>query len=149
MSVLLILFHSSVSFSQPYIATKATIKPAMIAARIMYHNICIWIYCMYATNAATVIPMERTNTRASVGIVERTPTPLNTWVITDTQNARIPITAKIIVMFANRVSMLVLLCLFDAIDIIFLRALMLDTASACVFPAFGEKGNVSFSQILD
>ena len=82
----------------------ATINPAMIAAKIIYHNIVMRIYCIYATKAATVIPIDSTSTKASVGIFDRNPTFLITCVITDTQNAKTLITARIRVTFVNNAS---------------------------------------------
>nr|DAZ08191.1 MAG TPA: hypothetical protein [Caudoviricetes sp.] len=105
-SSLLNLFHSSENFSQPYIATNATMNPAIIAARIMYHKIACRMYCIYAINTTTVNPMERTNTRMSVGILERKLTPLNTCVIKDTRNASIPIIVNSCAMLVIAISML-------------------------------------------
>nr|DAH39082.1 MAG TPA: hypothetical protein [Caudoviricetes sp.] len=105
-SFLLNLFHSSENFSQPYIATNATMNPAMMAARIMYHKIVCRMYCIYAINTITVSPIDRTNTRISVGIFERKLTPLNTWVIKDTRNASIPIMVNNCAMLVIAISML-------------------------------------------
>ena len=53
----------------------------------------------FTMNAIAVSPMDRINTSKSVGILESTPTPLNTCVMTETINASTPIIATINVMF--------------------------------------------------